>query len=196
MKLFYSPTSPFVRKVVACAIACELESQIERVRTNPWDSPADLLAANPLSKVPCLVTEDGLALFDSKVICEYLDFRGRGALFPPPGAARWRALRNQAVADGITDAAVLLRRDAARPQEAARTEAMQRQRMVMRSGLDALEAEPLPDHVDIGTISVGCALGYLDLRFAAENWRSGRPKLERWFETMRTRPEMANTAPT
>lgn len=195
MKLFYSPTSPYVRKVMACAIACELEAQIERVTTNPWESPAELLAHNPLSKVPCLVTPDGLALFDSPVICEYLDFVGRGSLFPPPGAARWRALGQQAVADGITDAAVLRRQEAARPEEAARAAAMERQRSAMTRGLDALEAEAPADHVDIGTISVACALGYLDFRFAQEPWRAGRPKLERWFEAMRERPELAHTAP-
>lgn len=195
MKLFYSPTSPYVRKVMACAIACELDSQIERVSTDPWKSPAELLAANPLSKVPCLVTEDGLALFDSPVICEYLDFLGRGSLFPPAGAARWRALGQQAIADGITDAAVLRRQDQARPEEAARTAAMERQRHTMTRGLDALEAEPPADHVDIGTISVACALGYLDFRFAQEPWRESRPKLDRWFETMRLRPEIAQTAP-
>jgi glutathione S-transferase len=195
VKLYYSPTSPFVRKVLACAIACGLEDQIEKVPTDPWQSPPDLLAANPLSKLPCLVTGDGWALFDSPVICEYLDFIGRGSLFPPAGAARWRALKQQAIADGITDAAVLRRQDAARPEEAARTAAMARQRMAMTRGLDALEAEPPPDHLDIGTISVACALGYLDFRFAEEPWRPGRVKLERWFEAMRQRPEIANTAP-
>jgi glutathione S-transferase len=195
MKLFYSASSPFVRKVMACAIACELDAQIERVSTNPWESPAELLAYNPLSKVPCLVTDDGLALFESAVICEYLDFLGRGTLFPPAGALRWRALREQAVADGITDAAVLRRQEAARPEEAARAAAIERQRLAMTRGLDALEAVPPPTPVDIGTISVACALGYLDFRFAGEPWRPGRPKLESWFETMRQRPEIANTGP-
>ena len=195
MKLFYSPTSPYVRKVMACAIALDLDKQIERVTTNPWESPAGLLAANPLSKVPCLVTEDGMALFDSPVICEYLDFAGRGSLFPPAGAQRWRALREQAVADGIVDAAILRRLDAARPEEAARSAAMERQRLAVSHGLDALEADSLPDHVDIGTISVACALGYLDFRFAHEPWRPGRPKLASWYETIRQRPEIANTAP-
>jgi glutathione S-transferase len=195
VKLFYSPTSPFVRKVLACAIACGLADQIEKLPTDPWQSPPDLLVANPLSKLPCLVTGDGWALFDSPVICEYLDFTGRGTLFPPAGAARWRALKQQAIADGITDAAVLWRQDAARPEEAARAAAMARQRLAMTRGLDALEAEPPPDHIDIGTISVACALGYLDFRFAQEPWRLGRPKLERWFEAMRQRPEIASTAP-
>ncbi len=195
MKLFYSPTSPFVRKVMACAIACELDAQIEKVTTNPWESPAELLAQNPLSKVPCLVTEDGVALFDSPVICEYLDFAGRGALFPPAGAARWRALRQQATADGLMDAAILRRQNAARPQEQARSAAMERQRLAVSRALDALEQDTLPDHVDVGTITVACALGYLDFRFAEEPWRPARPRLDQWFATMRQCPELAKTAP-
>ncbi len=195
MKLFYSKASPFVRKVMACAIACGVEGQIETVTTNPWESPGDLVGLNPLSKVPCLLTEDGLALFDSPVICEYIDFVGRGALFPAAGAARWRALKQQAIADGILDASVLLRQDGARPQEAARTASMARQREIVARGLDALEAAPPPDHVDIGTISIACALGYLDFRFAEEGWRATRPRLAAWYEAMRRRPEILETAP-
>ena len=195
MRLFYSATSPYVRKVMACATVLDLVGRIERLTTNPWESPPELLAQNPLAKVPCLLTDDALALFDSPVICEYLDHLGRGSLFPPAGAARWRALKQQAVADGIMDAAILRRLDSARPEEAARAAAMERQRLAVTRGLDALEAEPPPDHVDIGTISVACAVGYLDFRYAHEPWRLGRPKLERWFEAMRERPEIAGTAP-
>ena len=128
MKLHYSATSPYVRKVVACALACGISDQITHIETNPHVSPPDLLAANPLSKVPCLVTEDGFALFDSPVICEYLDAVGAGSLFPPPGPARWRALRFQAIGDGIMDAAVSRRMDMGRPAEAARAAARARGR--------------------------------------------------------------------
>src|SRR4051812_18473399 len=117
MKLFHSPTSPYVRKVLVCAMACGLDNQLTKLRTNPWDSPAELLAQNPLSKVPCLVTEDGVALFDSPVICEYLDSVGAGGLFPPPGAARWRGLKQQAIGDGVMDAAVPRRQEQARPAQ-------------------------------------------------------------------------------
>lgn len=195
MKLFYSPASPYVRKVSGAAIACGLESRIERVTTNPWESPPDLLARNPLAKVPCLVTDDGTALFDSPVICEYLDFVGEGALFPPAGALRWRALKQQAIGDGIMDAAVLRRMESARPQEEARAAAMERNRQAVTRALDTLEQEPPPDHLDIGTLTVACALGYLDFRFAHEDWRPGRPNLEAWFGRMQQRPEVAETVP-
>lgn len=194
MKLFYSATSPFVRKVMATAIACGADGQIEKVTTNPHDSPPALLANNPLSKVPCLVTDDGVGLFDSPLICEYLDASFEGSLFPA-GAARWRALRLQTLGDGMMDAAVARRGDMGRPQEAARTATMDRNAAAVTRSLDLLEADVPPDHLDIGTITVACALGYLDLRFAADDWRKGRPRLAAWYETMAARPELAQTAP-
>lgn len=196
MKLHYSPTSPYVRKVMACAIARGVDGQIELVETNPHASPAGLLAHNPLSKVPCLVTEDGLALFDSPVICEYLDSVGdERPLFPAAGAARWRALRQQAIADGIMDAAVGVRMEQGRPQEAARDAAMARNRAAVERALDVLETDAPVQHVDIGTLALACALGYLDFRFADDAWRTGRPGLAAWYETMATRPELTRTAP-
>jgi len=195
MKLYYSPTSPYVRKVAACAIACGLQDQIQRIETNPHASPPALVGENPLSKVPCLVTEDGLALFDSPVICEYLDAVGEGSLFPPAGPLRWRALKLQAIGDGIMDAAVMRRMEMGRPAEEARTANMARQAAAMARSLDQLQAAPLANHLDIGTITVACALGYLDLRFADDRWREGRPALAAWYAEMEHRPEIAGTAP-
>ena len=194
MKLFHSPTSPFVRKVMATAIAVGVDKRITLVSTNPHASTAELLAANPLSKVPCLITDDGLALFDSPVICEYLDAVGSTVLFPS-GAARWRALKQQAIGDGIMDAAVGRRGEQSRPSDPARAEVMQRQQAAVTRSLDQLEADVPPDHLDIGTIAVACALGYLDLRFASEDWRANRPHLTAWYAKMAARPEIASTAP-
>jgi len=195
LRLYYSATSPYVRKVIACAIACGNRDQITLVETNPHVSPPDLLADNPLSKVPCLVTQDGFALFDSPVICEYLDAVGGGSLFPLPGPARWRVLKLQAIGDGIMDAAVLRRQDMARPREAARDAAMARQQAVVVRALDLLQAEPPANHLDIGSITVACALGYLDLRFADDAWRDSRGKLAQWYAAMEQRPEIAQSAP-
>ena len=195
MRLFYSPTSPYVRKVMAAAIAVGAEGQITKVPTNPHESPAELVGHNPLSKVPCLVTDDGLALFDSPVICEYLDTTFGTALLFPHGAARWRALRFQAVGDGILDAAVPRRTEEALPADEARSATITRYKQVIGRSLDMLEADPPADHLDIGTVTVACALGYLDLRFAADAWREGRPKLAAWYERMAERPELAQTAP-
>lgn len=195
MKLYYSGTSPYVRKAIACALSCGTLDQITRIETNPHVTPPDLLRDNPLSKVPCLVTQDGLALFDSPVICEYLDAVGGGSLFPPPGPARWRALKLQAIGDGIMDAAVLRRMEMGRPHEAARDAVMDRQREAMTRALDLLQVDPPPNHLDIGTISVACALGYLDLRFASDGWRDGRGTLATWYDAMMQRPEIAQSAP-
>lgn len=196
MKLFYSPASPFVRKVMACAIARGLDQRIEKLPTNPHQSPADLLAANPLSKVPGLVTDDGIGLFDSPVICEYLDSLGSAPpMFPPAGPARWLALRFQAMADGIMDAAVARRMEQGRPREDARDAAMARQKAAVTRSLDLLETDLPGTALDIGSIAVACALGYLDFRFAAEPWREGRPKLAAWFAAMEKHPAIAQTAP-
>ncbi len=195
MKLHYSPTSPYVRKVLACAIARGIDGQIERIPTNPHASPASLLADNPLSKVPCLVTDDGLALFDSPVICEYLDSLEGGLPLFPHGAARWRALKLQAVGDGILDAAVGRRGEQAKPEEAARTAWMERQKAAVGRALTLLEREPPHRALDIGSIAVACALGYLDFRFGTEPWRDGHPKLAAWYAEFAKNKALADTAP-
>lgn len=197
MKLFYSPTSPYVRKVMACAIEREIDAQIEKLPTNPHASPPELLACNPLSKVPCLVTEDGIALFDSPVICEFLDSIGDGLpMFPRPGSAlRWQALKWQALGDGILDAAVGRRGEQAKPRDAGREAWLARQKAAIDRALDQLEAEPPHKTVDIGSITIACALGYLDFRFVAEPWRPSRPDLAAWFEAFAENPGLARTVP-
>ena len=196
MKLFFSPASPYARKVLACAIARGLDSQIEIVPTNPHISPPELLAANPLSKIPCLVTSDGLALFDSPVIVEYFDsLEGGLPLFPRAGGARWHALKQQALADGIMDAAVGRRGEQGRPKEEAREAMMLRQKQAVARTLDVLESDPPSQALDIGSISVACALGYLTLRFSDEPWREGHPKLTAWFAEFGLNPCIARTKP-
>ncbi len=193
MRLFHAAFSPFARKVMACAVARGIERHITLVPTS-GESDA-LTSVNPLGKLPCLVTDDGLALFDSRVICEYLDTVGNVfPLFPPLGS-RMRALRFQALADGIADALVLRRAEAARPAEAARDQVLAVQSAKVTRSLAMLESDPPANHLDIGTIAVGCALGYLDLRFPHEPWRQGHPQLAAWFETMAQRPCMLLTLP-
>jgi glutathione S-transferase len=196
VKLYYSPTSPYVRKVMACAIILGLDRRIEKHTTNPHESPADLVTDNPLSKVPCLVTEDGMSLFGSQLICEYLDSIGDGLpLFPTKGAARWRALKFQSLGEGILDAAVPCRGEQGRPREAARDAQIARFKATMSRALDTLEADPPPRHIDIGSITVACALGYLDFRFGSDPWRRGHPKLTAWYEAFARNKGLAETAP-
>jgi len=197
MKLHFSPASPYVRKVMACAIARGLDGGIEKIATNPHASPDDLLANNPLSKVPALLTPDGIAVYDSPVICEFLDDHGDAPrLFPPVGsAARLKALLRQATADGILDAAVARRMQAAHPQDEARRAFDARQKAAVARALDVLEQDPPRGLSDIGAIAVGCALGYLDFRFAHEPWRETHPRLAAWFaEVSQLRP-LAETVP-
>lgn len=194
MKLHHSPASPFVRKVDAVALHHGIA--IERVASNPHLSPEALLADNPLSKVPALVTDDGLTLPDSPVICEYLDSIGTGAkLFPATGAARWKALRLAALADGIMTAAVLRRGLSQMPQEEARQGSIARQKAAVARTLDLLEAEGVADALDIGTLTLICALGYLDFRFGEEDWRAGRPRLLAFFDAQMKNPIFAQTVP-
>ena len=197
MKLHHSPASPFVRKVMALAIARGVEGRIELVPTDPHVSPPHLLKDNPLSKIPCLVLEDGTAVFDSPVICEYLDTLGEAnSLFPTSGTGRWiRVQVMHALADGIMDAAVARRGQSSQPKEAARDAFMARQKAAVDRGLDALENDPPQGLSDIGAIAVGCALGYLDFRFGHEPWRETHPRLAAWFEQVSKLPPLARTAP-
>jgi glutathione S-transferase len=199
MELHYNAASPFARKVMAVAIETGLAERIEPVKRlpSPVAPVAEVNADNPLGKIPCLVTEDG-ALYDSRVICEYLDSLHQGPkIFPPPGGARWIALRRQALADGIMDAGVLTRYETfVRPQEARWDAWIDNQKQKFRRGLDALESEAEAlDVVDIGTLAIACALGYLDFRYADEDWRARRPRLATWHEQFAQRPSIARTAP-
>ncbi len=198
MKLRFSPTSPFVRKVTAMLIECGLEDQVTRIDTNSWEPDSDIAAVNPLGKVPALVTSGGEVLYDSPVICEYLDSLHDGIkLFPPAGGARWTALRRQALGDGINDAVVVRfledkREDGERSQAWA-----DRYWYAAQRSLDALEdeADSLGEAVTIGHLAIGCALGYLDFRFADEDWRPGRPALADWWAGFSARRSMMETEP-
>jgi glutathione S-transferase len=195
--LRYSPTSPYVRKVLVAAIEMGLDDRIQRIPTLPWDPKTDLPKDNPLGKVPALQTKDGW-LYDSLVICEYLDNLHTGAkLFPPPGAARWQALRHHALADGAMDAAILRRLESQRPEGQRSQSWMDRQKAAVERALDSLEgdAKALVDLSDIGAIAIAVMLGYLDLRFAADEWRRNRPALAAWYGRVSQDESMRTTAP-
>jgi glutathione S-transferase len=201
MKLRYHPASPYVRKCLVLAEEVGLAGRLEIVPTVTSDPANGLANDNPLGKIPALTPDDGETLFDSPVICEYLDSLHNGAkLFPASGPARWTALRRQALADGLLDAALLRRYESMRPAGEQSPTWDEKQKATIGRALDVLEAETdrLGDPakpVDIGLIAIGCALGYLDFRFAKDEWRRGRPKLTRWFEGFAKRPAMAATMP-
>jgi len=201
MRLRYTVTSPFARKVVVAAIETGLDDRIELVPTSPRDPASGLADDNPLGKIPVLLTDAGRPLYDSRVICEYLDGLHDDParrLFPAAGAARWDALCLQALGDGMLDAAtaVLMERRF-RPAETRWPEGQAALLEKVTRSLDRLD-RGLPGfgpRVDIGAIAIGCAIGYLDFRFAELGWRAGRPRLAAWYEALAARPSMTRSAP-
>jgi len=194
MKLRYGSTSPFVRKVLVTAIETGQEAEIEKVKTNTAD-PA-LAQHNPLNKIPALTLEDGAVLIDSAVICEFLDSRKGGKLFPKD-ATRWPTLSRMALCDGILDAAILRRYELQRPEALRSIEWDTRQKTKVDQGLDALEKEApgFGDRIDIGSLTVAIMLDYLDFRFAHEAWRETHPNLARWHKAIAARPSLKSTMP-
>ena len=200
MRLFYSANSPFVRKVMVVAHELELVAAIEIDPTgaHPIQRHPLLVAQNPIGKVPALVLDDGTQLFDSPVIAEYLaSISERGeTIFPAAGAKRWRALTEQALADGLLDAALLVRYEQTLRPEAQRWQPWVGGQMAkMTAALERMEASPVDAAPTIGSIAIACALGYLDLRFPETEWRRTLPKRARWFETFAERPSMKATLP-
>lgn len=186
MKLLTAGASPYGRKAKMTAIIKGLIDHIELVDTDsrPADNP-DLRAKNPLSKIPALVLADGTTLYDSKVICEYLDSQvATNVLFPGDGAERWQTLTLGALGDGIMDAALLLVYEQRfRPEEKWHQDWMTRQQLKIDGAVDHLEAH-IPDWgraPGYGHLTVAAALGYLDFRHAGK-WREGRPNLVAWLD--------------
>jgi glutathione S-transferase len=202
MKLHWSPRSPFVRKVMIVAHERGLASRITCIRTVAATAKphGELMRDNPLSKIPTLVLDDGAVLYDSPVICEYFDSLGdledAPKLFPADAKARLTALRRQALGDGFLELLVLLRdeRMRAQPSDTHLVSAAVRKRAV----LDSLEEEAPALSVapfGIGHVAIGCALSYLDFRYADENWREGHPRLAAWHATFAARPSVRATEP-
>lgn len=180
MILRYSAASPYARKIRIAAELLGLSSRIEIVAASTADPNDSLRQQNPLGKIPTLMLEDGSALYDSRVIADYLDHLGGGKLIPS-APRRFDVLRLQALGDGINDAALLIRYETAtRRPELRDQDAIDLQQGKIDRALAALEAAPPAGPVDIGQIAVACALGYLDLRFEGA-WRGKHPKLVAWL---------------
>jgi len=202
MKLHWSPRSPFVRKVMIVAHERGLISRITCVRTVAATAKphAELMKDNPLSKIPTLVLDDGTALYDSPVICEYFDSLGdledAPKLFPSDPKARLVALRRQALGDGFLDLLVLLRdeRKRAQPSAAHLGSAAVRKRAILDS-LEAEATELAAAPFRIGHVAIGCALSYLDFRYTDEDWREAHSRLAAWHATFAARPSVRATEP-
>jgi len=200
MRAYVNAASPFARKVRIAARETGLIARIQEIDTavSPVAPNTDLAAANPLAKIPALVLDDGTTLFDSRVICEYLDSLAGQKLFPSEGTPRWQALRLQALCDGILDAAVLVRyENAVRPAAHRWDGWIEAQRGKIERGLAALEALQ-PEWGScfcIGQVGAACVLGYLDFRFPEIDWRSRHGRLKAWFAHVAARPSIRQTTP-
>ncbi|MCI3134549.1 glutathione S-transferase N-terminal domain-containing protein [Phenylobacterium aquaticum] len=200
MKLYYSNASPFARKVLVAAHELGLADRIElvTVTVTPTAASAEVVAANPLSKIPTLVTDDGQAIYDSRVIVDYLDTLTPRALAPRSGAERFAILTELAAADGLLDAALLARYEQMfRPEPLRWTDWAEGQLDKVRRTLDHFEGLTLKAEGEVGIleIAVACGLGYLDFRFASEDWRTSRPKLAAFYAAFSQRPAWPITDP-
>ncbi|WP_288587625.1 glutathione S-transferase [uncultured Methylobacterium sp.] len=200
MKLFYAKASPFVRKVLVAAHELGLADRIELLpaAAHPINRDATIRAQNPLGQVPTLILDDGTALADSRVICEYLDHLGQGGLFPAAGPARWAALTAQSTGDGLLDAALLCVYETRVRQEGERSAGwVTGQREKIGDALARIDAAAgeFGERVDIATITYGCALGYLDLRLPDLGWRERAPAAAAWYARFGERPSMQATRP-
>ena len=201
MKMYVNKASPFARKARILAREAGIADRIEEIETavSPVKVNEALARDNPLVKIPALVTDGGETLFDSRVICEYLDtLHKKRKFFPEAGPQRFAALRRQALTDGILDAAVLCRYETAvRPEALRWKDWIEGQKRKVLGALDVLESDAAAwgEEFNIGQIGAACVCGYLDFRFPDWNWRASRPQLAAWFERASRRPSVSATAP-
>lgn len=203
MKLIGAITSPYVRKVRVVMAEKKLDYQF--ILEDVWSADTSIMTSNPLGKVPCLVMEGGEAVFDSRVIVEYLDTLSPvGKLIPTQGRERAEVKTWEALADGVLDAAVLARLEATWPGrgDGERSEAwIERQRAKIDASLKSM-SQGLGEkafcsgiHFSLSDVAVGCALGYLDFRFGTIDWRAQYPNLARLAEKLNLRQSFVDTKP-
>ncbi|MGE3907272.1 MAG: glutathione S-transferase N-terminal domain-containing protein [Reyranellaceae bacterium] len=197
MKLYTNASSPFGRKASICAIETGLDARVESVSVNPWESTPELLRLNPLSKIPVLVTDEGDAIFNSSAVCDYIDaLDGHHRLLPADPAARLRALRRQALADGMLDSAVVILLNRAQKPERVHRGYVARQEQSIGRALACLErdAAELHDGFNLGHIALVCALDFLNVANVVD-WQPGHEALAEWLARMHKRPSVARTRP-
>ncbi len=201
MTLHWSPRSPFVRKVMIVAAEIGLTDRIDCVRTIVGGTTPhlELMRRNPLGKLPTLELADGTVLYDSPVICEYLDTLHDGQrLFPAGGEAKLLAARRHALGDGMLDVSLQWLGEIFRPEAHRSPPHMELWRLKLVACVDALEQEAgslATTPYGIGHLAIGVALGYLDFRFAELSWRDGHPHLATWYETFHARPAVQANLP-
>jgi glutathione S-transferase len=197
MKLYFANTSPYARKARMVILEKELVDLVETVFQNPFEDSPDLKKANPLGKVPALVTDDGNTVFDSPVICAYLDSLSPEIRLIPADEARWNVLTAEALADGILDAAFSIVMECRRPEEQQSSMWLERWQTGIQRTISAVDADltPFVGDLTLAQIALGAALGYLDFRLPDIDWRASNPAISAWFANFTTRPAMKATDP-
>lgn len=198
MKLFYSPSSPYVRKVSVVARETGQEIEILPAAARPTSRDAIVVAKNPSGKIPTAILDDGSPLYDSRVITRWLDAQHSGPRLYPEGDALWPVLRREALADGMLEAALLIRYETIqRPEELRWPEWTRGQQDKIHSSFEHLEREAGSfAGVDAGLIAIACAIGFIDFRFPDWGWRTTCPVLWSWYDEFAKRPSMQATIPT
>ena len=198
MKLYCSKTSPYARKVRIAIEELGLADQVEEIIADPFNPTPELLAANPLSKIPALVTDRGEPLLDSQLILDYLSHRKTGLATLSRGAKRWEVLRRTQIADGVINAAVAIVMEKRRPESIHYIPFLDRQTATIRRALDQLNQDAgllALQSPGLCEITCGAALGYLDFRLPYLEWRKEREGLANWYTVFAQRPSMQKTAP-
>ncbi len=198
MKGYATINSPFARRVRMAAMETGQPDLIDWRMLSREERPVVLPAINPLGKVPVVVLDNGEALYDSPVICAYVDALHDGPkLIPAAGPERWRVLRLEALGDGLAEAVVALAQEGAKAQEQQSPRVLERQGAKVSAALGVLEAEAgaFRDPPSMGEIAAACALGYMDYRAVAAGWRDRHPALAAWYGRIGARPSFAQTLP-
>lgn len=198
MKLYCSGNSPYARKVRVAAIELGIADRIDLIDINPRDPATGLWSLNPLAKIPTLITDRGEPIYDSPVICEYLNEAvGNGSLLPADEGRRWRVRTLAALADGVLDAGMAVRLEGMRPEGERSPGWVEKQLATVGRGLDALQAAvpELDGQVNLATIGAGCAIAWTLFRHPNHDWLGPRQSLARWYEAFAAREAMRRTAP-
>ena len=196
MKLFYSPNSPFARKCRIVMLEKGLEDKVELIIADPMQHSDELLAATPLGTIPALITDDGLHICDSTLICEYLDAQSSGTTLHPMDESRMCVMAMAVMADGIMNAAVTCVLEGRRPKEMQYTPWVERKEAAMMRTIAKFAAIPMEQSsFSIGIINLAVALDYVSFRHPHLNWRSEHPKLANWLDEFTKRPSFQTTQP-
>ncbi|GAA6210932.1 MAG: glutathione S-transferase [Methyloligella sp.] len=197
MRLIGSPTSPFVRKVRVLLIEKGFDD-IEVENVNAFEDPKELIAHNPMSRVPVMILTNGVAFYDSKLIVDYIESNMQGPKFvPEAGASRWFVLQAEAHADTMIDVAIRSMLERKRPAEKQMKEKIVRDEIAVARGVGAAAKmiKGMDAQLNLGHIAIACAMAYVDFRLPHLKWRDRHPELSAWYQEMRLRASMQATAP-